>query len=405
MHTIKSLAAKAITFGKLYFVESILLTLFIVDAYSFYIDSSIGLHEDKRFSFVFRAVIEITLLLVVYKKKEYNKKYVFYALILLVLPLIWLLLGYIYNENLTITFNQIFQIVKESNKYIFPVIVFWAFSLSRSKHVLKVFELIYLVSAVVVINAFLTDNGLFYTYGQIRFGFKPMIAAHNEATLFWIIGIVYQVDKLKKEKKFQNFIPFITIVIASVLLGTKAIVLFYLMISAWGLIKVSSISNLYKWIGVAFIFTSLSFFVYYSGIYHFFEERFHTQGILYSLTSMRNEIIVSRVIPTLNNWNWYNYFIGGYFQKLPIAEMDLVDLFVFYGGLGALIYFTLIFKTLFAFSRDNLLGLFFVSQYILIGALAGHFFTSGTNAVYIVILCIYLQGKFDSSQKKNNITS
>lgn len=129
----------------------------------------------------------------------------------------------------------------------------------------------------------------------------------------------------------------------------------------------------------------------YSGIFDFFNGIYKTDGFLYSLSSMRTELVSARVIPTIYNWRWYNYLIGGYFLKLPIAEMDLIDLFVFYGAIGFILYFILMFKTIFSFNKSNYLAWFFVIMYVVIGGMAGHFFTSGTNAVYLAVLCSFLQ--------------
>ncbi len=388
----KGILSEILFFLEKYYIEIILIVLFFVDAYSFYIDSSIGLEVEKRFSFFFRGLIEVILLIVIYLKRAYNKQSL-YFLIVLLFPIFWLTIEYLNNENHNITISQVFQILKETNKYVFPIILFWVFRLSQSKYFLKIFEFLYLTSAVLVISAFITGNSFFYTYGQERFGFKPMIAAHNEVTLFWIIGVVYQIDKIRNTFSLFNLFSLLFIVVASILLGTKAIILFYLFLCIWGIFRLVEVAVIYKWLFIVSIVGLLMIFLIKTGIFSFFEEIYHAKGIVYALSSMRSEILVGRVLDTISNWQWYNYIIGGYFFKLPIAEMDLVDLFIFYGGLGVVLYFRLIFKTIFSFSSDNKLAWFFVSQFIIIGGLAGHFFSSGTNAAYLAVLCYHWQDK------------
>ncbi|TRX72008.1 hypothetical protein [Carboxylicivirga sp. M1479] len=376
---------------RFYYVEIIVFTLFAVDAYSFYLDSSQGLEERNRFSFFFRAAVELGGILMIFFNKTYKKKHLYHIIILIALPVMWLSISWMINDSYSINTYNAFQIIKESNKYIFPIILFWTFSLSSSKYQFKILEIIYILAALVVIYAFVTDNSLFYTYGPRRFGYKPMIAAHNEISLFWIIGIVYFLKKIKDDFNIWNLVIISILLFASILLGTKVILLFFTCLTLWLLIDVVKLSFFLK--GVIFVLSLflLILFVTYTGVYDFFKEIYISDGLLTSLTSLRSDIFVERVIPTVYSWEWYNFIIGGYYLKLPIAEMDLIDLFVFYGICGSIVYFVLIFGTIFKFDLNNRLAWFFVGAYILIGSLAGHFFTSGTNAAYIALLCLFLQ--------------
>ena len=109
------------------------------------------------------------------------------------------------------------------------------------------------------------------------------------------------------------------------------------------------------------------------------------------ITSKRNVLLEERLPALFEKWHWYNYLFGGVNPANSLVEMDIVDLFLYGGIIGSLIYYALLFKTIFAFSRNNYLGWFLVSQYFLIGGLAGHVFVSGINAIYLVITSYYLQ--------------
>ena len=179
--------------------------------------------------------------------------------------------------------------------------------------------------------------------------------------------------------------------LAASILGTKAILLFifcyliYLLVfhARLSLVKIAAL-------GIVILMV-MGVFVYLTGIYSFFIERSENQGVLYAITSKRSTYIGQNVIPLLNDFKFWNYFIGGNYFKIPLTEMDLIDAFLFLGLIGVCIYILLLKRTLFAFTLENKTGLFFVSQYILIGALAGHLFTSGINAIYVALLVNYIQ--------------
>jgi predicted permease len=80
--------------------------------------------------------------------------------------------------------------------------------------------------------------------------------------------------------------------------------------------------------------------------------------------------------------------------------MDIIDLFLFGGIVGSVVYYWALFKTLFDFKRDNYLGWFLVGMFFFIGGIAGHFFASGVNALYLVIVCYFLQNSTFLKEKQ-----
>jgi hypothetical protein len=175
------------------------------------------------------------------------------------------------------------------------------------------------------------------------------------------------------------------------LLGTKAIALILFFYSLFIFLTVKRISINQKITGIALSIVVLCIFAYVSDIFSFFYARYQNEGLLFAITSKRNLLFEHRVIPLLEEWKWYNIFTGGTFIQMPVTEMDLVDLSLFSGLIGFVLYFMILRKTMFSFSKKNSTGLFFVSQFIIIGALTGHIFSSGINAIYLAALCYYLQ--------------
>ncbi len=367
---------------------------FILDVINFYIDRSQGLNTSNSVSFYGKGVVEIVLiLLLLIRRRKLPLLMIIFAFT--TLPLI----GYglfTFSAGKEINYSHLFQLFKEGNKYVFPMLLFMVFQAFNVKweHIKRVFESIFILCSVIVIVAFAFDISFFHTYGGSRFGFKPPFSTQNEITFFWFIGIMYFGSVLQKEKNIKYALPLLMLLFASLLLGTKAIALIVFLYSLFIFLTVKRISTKQKITGIALSIVVLCIFAYASDLYSFFYARYQNQGLLYAITSKRNLLFEHRVLPLLGEWKWYNIFTGGTFIQMPVTEMDLVDLFLFSGLIGFVLFFFILRKTMFSFSKKNSTGLFLVSQFIIIGALTGHIFSSGINAIYLAALCYYLQTSY-----------
>ncbi|WP_430812595.1 MULTISPECIES: hypothetical protein [unclassified Carboxylicivirga] len=136
----------------------------------------------------------------------------------------------------------------------------------------------------------------------------------------------------------------------------------------------------------------LMYGLYTMGVFDFYRTFLQEADLLTMITSFRNLLILERLPAVFENWSWYNYLFGGVNPATSFVEMDMIDMFTYGGIVGSGIYYWVLFKTLFKFKMNNYLGWFLVSQYFIIGGLAGHVFASGINAIYLALTCYYLQG-------------
>ncbi len=370
----------------------VMILFFVLDIANFLIDREAGLSSSNSISYYGKGLIEVLFLIQILLFGTYKRSIAVLMLIFGLIAVAGFCSQYIGRKD-EVDLNQLFQIIKELNKYIFPIILFLGLQSTyvNLRNVQIVFETIYLVSASIVILSALFDLSYFYTYNKMRFGFKPPFSTQNEITFFWMIGITYFGNVMNNEIYVRNILKFTLIFLASVLLGTKAILLFLSLFAIYFLFWELKIWVKVKLIVLTVLIFMFLGFIYASGILSYFYELFNEQGIAYAFTSKRNILFIERVIPLLEDWHWYNYAIGGTWIRMPITEMDMVDLFLFSGGLGFILFFYTLNKTIFSFSWNNKIGWFFVVQFVLIGALAGHVFSSGINAIYLAVLCFYLQ--------------
>lgn len=288
--------------------------------------------------------------------------------------------------------------MKRFSKLTFPFLLWWFFKntgiSSQKLHLIRnVFLFIIGLQLIVVFIPFLFDLDIFLSYDPGRFGYSGFIIARNEATCFYLLAAVFVLHLWEQKRDFKYIIWLIFVLAGTLLLGTKAGLLVIAGIKGYLLVKnferhrvlVITIFVL----AIAFSLAGL----YWSGMINFYSGLMKEYGFWAMLTSFRSDLFAERVPAVLNEWHWYNYLFGGVNPATSFVEMDIIDLFLFGGIVGSIVYYLALFKTVFAFKSDNYLGWFLVGMFFLIGGIAGHFFASGVNALYLVTVCWFLQKK------------
>ena len=284
------------------------------------------------------------------------------------------------------------------NKYFFVFIIYFAVYKIQNhpdgvKRVISVMENLFLLNASLAIIGFIFGLDIFRTYinQPYRYGYSGVLWVQNEASILYFLAISYFYYKhfiLRQPTR-----RFYVVLIASFLLGTKAIYLFLVMLLVFHFL---SNSNLKTKILTAFLVTAL----YWAGSWFFqteqaqlvlayFVSKMNSEGIWYMLFSGRTLYIIERGSDIISNWSFLNYWIGGQDQSTMMIEMDFFDLFFFMGIIGFVIYFALMFTTIFKFSLTKPFNLFFVFAYLLLAFMGGHFFSSVINALYVCLISIY----------------
>ncbi len=370
------------------FISIIIFVFVFVDIINYCINLWSGLNDYNSVSVYFKGVVELYVIYYLLKQRKYNL-----YLWLIVLFIFSVVLNNIISVvlgNSKFSYQVIYILFKEANKFFFSVLLFlFILDVKPKWHVMnKIISLVYIASAFIVILGLIFNIDFLYTYeGSTRFGFKPLIAARNEVTLFWLIGCFYFLLYYFSRRDVKSLLSLILVVFAASVLGTKAV---YLVIVPVFLLFILSLEKKIKYIILIVGVLLLAVNIYLSNILLFIQHFTEKENIIFAITSGRSKLFLDYVVPIIKKWDWYNYLIGGV-GFYPVSEMDFVDLFIFSGLLGVFIYLFLVFKTIFNFSKKNYLGFIFVFLFLLIGGIAGHFFASGTNAIYIALLSYYIQ--------------
>lgn len=285
------------------------------------------------------------------------------------------------------------------NKYFFVFIIY--FTLYKLQdHSEKFGRLTDLLANLFLLNSIATIIGFIfripilrtYTEATYRYGYSGFIPAQNEATLFFVLAISY--FYYRQFFLHQRSYKFLIVILSGLVLGTKAIYLFLLMLLIFHFLNFSNLKA--KIISLSLILTSsIGGFFYFQtqhaqALLEYFISRKDKMGWFTMLFSGRDSFVLNKGPEIMDKWNIINYFVGGQDQARIAIEMDFFDLFFFLGAIGGSIYLVLYFSTLFKFNIMRPFNLFFVFSYFALAFLGGHFFLSAVNALYLCLISMYI---------------
>ena len=271
-------------------------------------------------------------------------------------------------------------------KYLFPIFFLESayIILKKSKRQLffKTFEYLIIFNSLLLLVGFVFDIKLFKTYAH-RFGFNGLFITSATSTYFYIIAIFYLFMNSKKSYYFY-FLTIITL-ISSVLVGTKSIFLFLMLLLLF--ISFYKINKKYRVKAIILAVITISilaflFFVFEPSYLNFIKER----GLLTAILSYRDELFLEKTMPFISgNWSMVNYFFGGINNVLNRSQLGFIDLFLTLGIVGSIVYLYFFYKSLVK-SKMNKEFIFFIISMIIIISLGGNFFFSATIVVYLTII-------------------
>jgi len=345
-----------------------------------------------------RMVFEILALIVILSNLNKQRFYFIVAALLLSICYVTGLVFYLMEYDFPF---QYFYHLSLFNKYFFTFIVYYfIYKLSESPtHIEKLqsfCESLFVLNSIFVIVGAAFSVQLFrsYVFMDYRFGYNGILPSVNESSLFYFIALSYLYYKVFVLNRKLGVS--IVILIAALLLGTKAVYGFILLLVVFHFFRVSTLkAKFYAFMGTIFI-AFLTVLVYRTGIaddiieYYYF--LYKQKGTLFStLVTGRDIYFETKFYENIEHWTFLNYFFGGQDQLRFLIEMDLFDVFLFFGIIGTMLYFTLFFRSVFNLNYRKKFNILFVLSYFGLAGLGGHFFASAVNSLYLVIFCLFIQ--------------
>lgn len=320
-----------------------------------------------------------------------NKKRKSIFLFLIIMSIIFLIGQYTFSTNgLNSNF---FKNLIYSSRYIFVyfLILFfidYPFKFKSKMH-LMVYEKIVLINSFFIIIGFIFNLKIFWTYNS-RFGFNGLFIVPSITTYFYALALTYFSYQYIKFNK--NKLELLIVIIATLLVGTKALLLFLLLT----LIHLFFVKKIYR-LKLFYLFTSISIFVIVSNIniiINFLKNKYETLFRVYEnydlitmLTSYRNLRLKENFIPVITeNWSFLNYLFGGTdFVKYRV-EFELFDVFLFWGIIGSFLYFYFYFKKIISFKKIVKFGKIQIVFLLIIAMLSGTYFNNAPVTLYLLVV-------------------
>lgn len=326
----------------------------------------------------------------VYFKNPYTRKLIYLTGILVLI--------YISGQIILLNSASIFSY--NENILILSRYLFWPLTLIAflplitdpifENRQLKLFEYIFLLNALLILISFLFDINFFVTYDNPnRFGFMGFYNTHNQASYYFIMMILYYYYLSRFKNTGQYKLIFILLV--SLLIGTKKIYLFLLILATYDIIKSKVWKEKYFYIKILattiilfFSFNSIKAIIYNK--FKLFFDIYHESGFLSSITSFRNEILISTINETIiESWRWPNYILGGPKFYEHRSEFGFIDLYVFFGLFG-LYFFYKIFGLIYTLTNNNKFFLFVIISLMTIAFFAEGFFSSANQPLMFLLI-------------------
>jgi hypothetical protein len=316
------------------------------------------------------------------------------------------------------------------NKIVFFFIVLMALSIyfrdeEDQNRLFKVYEILILAQALVLIVSFIFEINIFSAYLANRrlgltnrFGYQGLIPAQNETSAFFQLGFFYFLFKVHYQKK--GVIQLLIVTFAGLLTGAKISLLFPVILVLYFCYYVfvqfntrrGLIHKNYLIIGLALLFVT-SIFIWQRDYvflriaptikYYQTRGRFYEGGVIEALTIPgRRSKVDDFVTDYLANYNIVNYLFGGFDLEVYSTEIDPVDMFARLGIVGAGVFYFLYLRSLIPSNKVGLLRLVFVFSWLATSAVVGHITYTAINSTYLAILLLFLASV---EPKPNQITS
>lgn len=276
--------------------------------------------------------------------------------------------------------------------FIFSILLFYngLRTIPLRKKALNTFEWIIIINTAALFVGFLFDMKMLKTYQGTRFGFSGFFLVPSISTFFYAISLSYLAFKIKEAPKYK--LLFIAVLLASFLVGTKALLLFAALTLAhlFFLYKIYLHKIFYGFLAAAI----LLFFIFKNKLISVLEKTFSVlvsvyeeSGFITMATSYRNINLQSDLIEMVDaNWGIINYLIGGTNFTRYRVEFDFIDVFLFFGIVGGVLYLIYYFKHIIKFFKLTRFGKIQVGFILCIGFLSGSFFNNAPIALYLCVL-------------------
>ncbi len=341
----------------------------------------------SRVSVIVKVVFIIYfIILLLFKHHKVNKKSFYTVGLIVVLFLFGSWMNSLSGGIQNIQYNFLYL-----SKYLFIFILydFYSFFSRKSKDRLyKFIEAFLIFNSVLIIMAVIFQIDAFQTYLRgDRFGYNGLLYMVSQSTYIYIFLIAVYLNQYINTSKVK--VKYILILVASIMTGTKAILLFLALMSLFLFVKKRWYANksFYVTFTVATLFLTFIFKPIILPKIGLLLGYYKENGFLAMFFSGRNFLLEEVMYLVSNKLDIVSIFFGGFpFYDLR-TELGLIDVFLFFGVIGGIVYLYFYYKIL----LKDITQLrkpfiyYFLAALFLIVFLGGNYFTNAIISIYILV--------------------
>lgn len=346
----------------------------------------------KRYSAIPKTLLEIGIVALLLKKKAIRYPILIYLLILVSI--------FVLNNILKINqfkWGDFLSNLYILNKYLYVFFFIMAYSTleeKRRKNLLiqikDIVILIGIVNGVFMILGLLTQWEILKSYPfSSRFGYNGFFVKTSEASYLYILLVITTYfDYLVKR---TNGILCLYFIFIAFLLGTKAIwvfvglvMLLHFFYNERRVVKKGFIIALTSTITIM-LFSWTKFIELIINVFPYGSKMYQEHGIITVLLSTRDILLISAIDFLKINGTWLMYLFGGNNLRDIGVEFEFIDIFLFFGLLGLIVYALLIKRSFFSRSCNKHKALLFFSL-MLVTFFAGNFFMSIISSIFAFVI-------------------
>lgn len=380
------------------FVVLFFLSDFLTKVSLVYFDSSF-----LRFAGIIKLGFEFIMLFFLIKEFKFNT-----ALILgLILILAFFVSNFIKSEP--INHDQLLKNAYYANRFLY-IFIFIGFlklydvHFSGNDEFIKLFKTVLYMNAILIIVAFIFEIELFRSYfSSSRFGYDGIFSKHGEAAYYYIFLISILYFEYIKNKSRKNLLILISISLVVILLGKKNILLFLFLLFLAHIIFVLKKGKALGLLLIIFIpIILLLKEALLNGLFilsPYWENQYKSHGFMGMITSLRSNQLVDFINYIQSNWNVLNYFVGAGEYDEYIVEFEFVDVFMFFGLIGIIIFICL-FKRYF-YNKSNKISRLLLFCILMTSFFSGALFLSVTGMMFFNVIFQWINNtEFTDLEKK-----
>jgi hypothetical protein len=295
--------------------------------------------------------------------------------------------------SLNISIERFLNNIPQFFEYYFAIF-FLIFLKYNYSHKLKLaLEIVFTTHAIVILLSAICDIDFLrtYPYSQ-RFGFTSFFNSQNEFSFVMMAGVFFFTATVSKSS-YLSFLKLIIFISASLLVGTKAIMIFIFLFYVILFIKFFR-PKIYVTI---FSLILMSIIIYFDNIilllktyYRTLYDLYLNEGLLSFITSRRSIYFYEKFSFQNDELGFINYLFGGYNLKY-VYEMSLFDLLGFFGLFGFAIYIFVLKSYLSTWFKLNTISRIYILIVIGISIGTGYLFENASAQVYTLLVLLVLK--------------